>query len=613
MKKLFTFCLLSVLFAITAAAAYVTKVTITAVEPAVGEKMSFKASVPETASTEVYEVHWAGEFDNERFVQGNDYTITVKLRIKASSSNNFAASSQINATINGKKAQVTGTSDANRAKEKTITVKYTWKTLGGENPNNPKTKLKTRLSALAAEYKANNATDHKDLLAYLKKKLPDAEIWLGGGAYASTKRMPTETKDGHVSMQIGIKCDGVTLDSYYFVVSLPAINKSPDAANLNADIALMKTALQDLTVTAKTTGDDVLKAINAAAVHGSKAVWDKNYRYTASTADIQGSITGNLIVALGDRKDIINVLKTLPIAGSSVDAKIDADRSALSKALRTHGADNSTTQEELLKAAHASMQNGSSLTLTGYTKTDATYDKEGKIVMDFELKLKDKTRISHNVIRMSRLRPKLPFGVTVNQDEWEILRLTNIERYKVGSVPLTMVDQLQDAADIRAKEIMTDYRYDHLRPDGSKFNTAIDPSFVKNRTCGENAFHGKLTPSQALDGWMKSPGHRANILKADYCYFGSGVHFVSGYKYLIQLFATGSGIHQVESSTGSFEFESVTEMEKAHLICHTGEGFKSYIPLEVDYMVRNGNKYTLHLKGKSVTVTVGEGDGHAMP
>ena len=79
---------------------------------------------------------------------------------------------------------------------------------------------------------------------------------------------------------------------------------------------------------------------------------------------------------------------------------------------------------------------------------------------------------------------------------------------------------------------------------------------------------------------------------------------VRGYKYLIQLFASGSGIQQVESSTGSFEFKSVTEMEMAHLICHTGEGFKSYIPLEADYMVRNGNQYTLHLKGKSVTVTV---------
>ena len=81
---------------------------------------------------------------------------------------------------------------------------------------------------------------------------------------------------------------------------------------------------------------------------------------------------------------------------------------------------------------------------------------------------------------------------------------------------------------------------------------------------------------------------------------------VHGYKYLIQLFANGSGIQQIESSTGSFEFKTVTEMEKAHLICHTGEGFKSYIPLETGYMVRNGNQYTLHLKGKSVTVTVGD-------
>ena len=52
-----------------------------------GEKQSFKASVPETASTEVYEVHWSGEFENGRFVQGNNYTMTVRLRIKASSSN----------------------------------------------------------------------------------------------------------------------------------------------------------------------------------------------------------------------------------------------------------------------------------------------------------------------------------------------------------------------------------------------------------------------------------------------------------------------------------------------------------------------------------------------
>lgn len=604
MKKFFIASLLSLLFSVTASAAYVTKVTITTAEPKVGEKFSFKASVPETASTEVCNVYWSGEFDNGKFVQGNDYTITIKLRIKASSSNIFATSSRINATVNGNKAQVTGSNDVNRAKESTITVKYTWKTLGGENPNNPKTKLKAKLSALAAEYKANNTTNDKELLAYLNKKLPDAQIWFAGDAYRYTRRMPTDTNDGHVSMAIGITCDGVTLDKYYFTVSLPATNKSPEAVNLKADMERMKGALQELLITAKTTGDDVLKAVNAASIHGTKAVWDKNYRYEAPTANIQGSIVGNIIVALGDKRDIISVHKVLPINGSAADAAIDADVSALSKALRTCGANNSTTEEELLSVANASMKNGTKLTLKSFAKTDATYDKEGKIVMDFELSLKKKTRTTHNVIRMAKLRAKLPFGVSVVHDEWEILRLTNIERYKVGVALLTMVDPLQDAAHIRAKEIVKDYRYDHLRPDGSKFSTAIDPTFIKNRTSGENAFQGKLTPSQAIEGWMKSPGHRANILSAAYSYFGAGVHYVSGYKYLIQLFAAGGGIQQIESSTGSYTFKSVTEMEKAYLICHTGDGIKSYIPLEADYMVKNANQYTIHLKGKSVTVTV---------
>lgn len=604
MKKFFIASLLSLLFSVTASAAYVTKVTITTAEPKVGEKFSFKASVPETASTEICNVYWSGEFDNGKFVQGNDYTITIKLRIKASSSNIFATSSKINATVNGNKAQVTGSNDANRAKESTITVKYTWKTLGGENPNNPKTKLKAKLSALAAEYKANNATNDKDLLAYLNKKLPDAQIWFAGDAYRYTRRMPTDTKDGHVSMAIGITCDGVTLDKYYFTVSLPATNKSPEAVNLKADMERMKGALQELLITSKTTGDDVLKAVNAASIHGTKAVWDKNYRYEAPTSNIQGSIVGNIIVALGDKRDIISVHKVLPINGSAADAAIDADVSALSKALRTCGANNSTTEEELLSVANASMKNGTKLTLKSFAKTDATYDKEGKIVMDFELSLKNKIRTTHNVIRMAKLRAKLPFGISVVHDEWEILRLTNIERYKIGVALLTMVDPLQDAAHIRAKEIVKDYRYDHLRPDGSKFSTAIDPSFIKNRTSGENAFQGKLTPSQAIEGWMKSPGHRANILSAAYSYFGAGVHYVSGYKYLIQLFAAGGGIQQIESSTGSYTFKSVTEMEKAYLICQTGDGIKSYIPLEADYMVKNANQYTIHLKGKSVTVTV---------
>jgi hypothetical protein len=67
-------CFISILVSLEASAANVTKVVITTREPMVGEKQSFKASVPETASTEIYEVHWSGEFENGRFVQGNNYT-----------------------------------------------------------------------------------------------------------------------------------------------------------------------------------------------------------------------------------------------------------------------------------------------------------------------------------------------------------------------------------------------------------------------------------------------------------------------------------------------------------------------------------------------------------
>ena len=382
MKRYFLYiiCLLSILVVSPAFAAKVTKVVITAVEPVVGETRSFKASVPETASTEVYEVHWSGEFEDGRFVQGNDYTMTIKLRIKASSNNVFAPAPKINATINGHKGKISVIREY-----KAINVRYTWKELGGPNPNNPKTKLKAKLAEIAAAYTATNADDDKVILEYLKKSLPNAEIWLAGGSYKYTRKLPTETKDGHLSVAIGINCDGVSLDRYSFSVVIPAIGKSPEATMLNADKKLMEQALKNLIVTAKSTGDDVLDAVKAAATHGTTADWDNGYKYNAPKSNVQGSIDGNIIIALGDSKDYIHAYKILPIAGSASDAAVDADFSALSKALHNHAVNNSTSQQELIDIAFASITNGSNLTFISFSKTEATYDNEGKIIMRFEL------------------------------------------------------------------------------------------------------------------------------------------------------------------------------------------------------------------------------------
>ena len=595
-------CLLQILIPTSAFAANVTKVVITAEEPVVGEKSSFKASVPKTASTEVYEVHWSGEFENGRFVQGNNYTMTVKLRIKASSKNVFAPSPNINATINGHKAKVVN------GEYKTISVKYTWKELGGPNPNNPKTKLRTKLAEIAAAYTAVNTDDDKVLIKYLNSKLPGAKIWNTGESYKYTRKMPSETKDGKITVSIGITYEGVTLDNYNFSVVLPALNKSPEAAKLNADLELMKTALKNLIVNAQTTGEDILAAVNAAAVNGSTAVWDKDYKYSAPTANIQGSIDGNIIIALGSNKDYFHAHKTLPIAGTSADAAIDADFSALSKALHNHQVNNSTTQEELINLATGALKNGSKLTLVGFTKTDATYDDEGKIVISFDLQFEDVRRSPRISMKLSKLRPPLPNDISVCNDEWELLRLTNKERYKAGVGLLVMVSPLQDAGDIRSKEIVIVMRKDHLRPDGTPYHTAIESSFANSRYTSENCIKGSATPAQSIKGWLNSDGHKANMLNSQWCYFGCGMTDAEGMKHWVQMFSTGNGVQSAETNTGSYHFNTLTDMEEAHLICYLGEGIKAYIPLDADYMVKNGNQYKIHLGNISVTLYVGDND-----
>ena len=572
------------LFPATISAAYVTKVVITTAEPAVGEKRSFEASVPETASTEIYEVKWEGDFKNDEFVLGRDYTMIVKVRIKASSSNSFSTTSNINVTINGHKARVT------EVRSDRIAVKYTWKSVGGEDPEDPRYKLKARLNELAAKFNATNASNDQEVLKYIKKELSAAEVWCTGGSYRYTRKMPSETKDGYLNVPIGITYKGTTLEKYSFTAVLPAYSKSPEAMMLIADMELMKTALKDLMVTAKTTGDDILDAVNAAAVHGTKAVWDENYKYTAPSSELMGSIDGNIIFALGDRKDIFHAHKTLPIAGNRADAAIDADFSNLSKTLHKYAVNNKTTQEELMHIANSAMKKGSKLICTEFHKTKATAEKEGKIVMYFEMEHKNKQRSPRIAMKIPAIQAPLPPGLAVTQAEWEAFRQTNIRRFKQRLPLLAMASPLQDAA--------------HARASGSSFASSIDPVFISHRTTSENIHTGSALPSEVIKDWMKSPSHRANILKDDYCYIGVGMHSTATTKTWVQIFVGSCTVIDAESSTGEFFFYTIEEMENAYLICDMGYWTKAYIPFDTDYMTQDGNKFTLRLKGKTVTVTV---------
>lgn len=115
-----------------------------------------------------------------------------------------------------------------------------------------------------------------------------------------------------------------------------------------------------------------------------------------------------------------------------------------------------------------------------------------------------------------------------------VLDLVNIERRKAGVKPLALSDELMRAAAVRSQEITQ--VFSHTRPDGTKFSSLVSRH---GRRIGENIAGGYQTPEDVVDGWMRSEGHRKNILHPDFTELGVGYTYEenSQYKhYWVQIF-----------------------------------------------------------------------------
>ena len=92
----------------------------------------------------------------------------------------------------------------------------------------------------------------------------------------------------------------------------------------------------------------------------------------------------------------------------------------------------------------------------------------------------------------------------------EIIELTNAERESHGLAPLAIDQELMKLAQIRAEEVSK--KYSHERPNGT---TVVDLG------CGENV-GARATTEKQVESWMKSEGHRRNILLERYKVIGAG-------------------------------------------------------------------------------------------
>ncbi|MBP0979292.1 MAG: hypothetical protein J6C55_01435 [Oscillospiraceae bacterium] len=129
---------------------------------------------------------------------------------------------------------------------------------------------------------------------------------------------------------------------------------------------------------------------------------------------------------------------------------------------------------------------------------------------------------------------------TLSEYRQEVVNLTNQERKKNGLAPLKIFNTMMDAAQIRATEQVK--LSGHKRPDGKDYITVVDDvkfDLTGAYSIGENVAQGQYTPKEVVEGWMNSPGHRANILNPDYEYIGVGAVSEKSKLYWSQIFYRG--------------------------------------------------------------------------
>ena len=127
----------------------------------------------------------------------------------------------------------------------------------------------------------------------------------------------------------------------------------------------------------------------------------------------------------------------------------------------------------------------------------------------------------------------------VNFDEYrqEVLRLVNIEREKAGLGKLVLDSKLSKIATLKSEDMATNDYFSHQSPTyGSPFDM-IKSFGIQYSIAGENIAKGHSNPSQVVDAWMNSPGHRENIMKARFTRLGVGIaKNKSGRIYWTQMF-----------------------------------------------------------------------------
>jgi hypothetical protein len=194
-------------------------------------------------------------------------------------------------------------------------------------------------------------------------------------------------------------------------------------------------------------------------------------------------------------------------------------------------------------------------------------------------------------------------------DEKAVIDLTNKERAAKGLKPLGFNAKLAEAARKHSANMAAKNTLAH-ELDGKGPAERVGQAGYKFGEIGENVAFGQKDAAAALDSWMHSAGHRANILNGRFTEIGVGIaRDADGRPYYTQVFAAplSAGGHPpmagepaAPMSTARFRLTNATD---GPLAVNPSGGAK-----KIDLPAGATAEFTLYFLGDKPHIRLGEGN-----
>ena len=136
---------------------------------------------------------------------------------------------------------------------------------------------------------------------------------------------------------------------------------------------------------------------------------------------------------------------------------------------------------------------------------------------------------AHGLSARQACPTSLAFSPAAAQTKKAILCLHNLERRRHGMSQMRLSPELSAVALAHARDMVKRRYFDHFSPGGKdhmdRIAASAYPPSAGCWTAGENLLDadGATTPLQILQAWMRSPEHRAIILRRGWRDLGLGV------------------------------------------------------------------------------------------